>query len=1164
MRRLGALVVLAAVAAAQDKRLKPEQTANKVLAAFEAKNVAALKALAEKDNPDPWLVADLLCAQGKHDAAMAFAKAAPRKDVEKLPGYVASRRGKPANAAAHAAVLAANMAMSARDPDGIFKALAGVELDRATVVASRLLCCRAMGHSQRKDRDKSIVALRDAGAVALELGWLTRASFALSQVGVRYYLKGDMARARAADEQVLRIEEQLVRPEPFFVADALNRLARIHRDAREFAAARRCYEKALPIIRRTGKPRDVVVAFRAIGMTLLNEGKPAKALAVQKHALRVAGGLDIPKLKGTVLNDMGGSLSRLGRFRDALEVYRRALAHSEKARAASGIAVALGNIGLTQWYLGDYKEALEYQERSLKLKQELGDRAGVALTLGNIGLVHESRSAYAKALEYQERALKLKQELGDRPGTAATLENIGIIHFGRGAYATALEYYERSRKLEEELGDRAGAAGSLINIGNVHLARGAYAAALEFYERGLAQAESIGHRALTASALGNIGSIHWSLGAYTKALGYHERSLKIMEELGDRAGVAAALANIGAIHAQCDASAKALAYQERTLQLMKELGDRAGVAIALANIGRTHERFGAYAKALEYQERALRLSKELGARAKVASVLVSIAQLHRRLGAHARALAHHERGLALAAELGVLDSEVRHLWGRAETHIVLGNPAEAARAARRGVEKLPALVGRLAEGQGATARDRWTGLLDHGVRAGMQLDDPGEVLYFLESGRAGALLESLGSRRALKEVAIPGKLREEEIAARSAILEAQARHGSALKGRRRNEIRAARAALDDARGKMLEVVAKIQRAAKAAADVVYPEAADLEEIRSNLGADEALVLYALVSQDAMALVVTANNARNVALGKTARIEALLGKLALENPKEDPSAGLRLLRRMLVDPLGLDSTTKRVLVSPHKTLAYLPFALLLDGREVTYVPSGTTYGVLRAERTKRGEGVLALGDPDYGTKVAKQALLVLHRGGKLTRLPGTREEAKSVGDVVLLGTDATESGLRETLQKRERWRAVHLACHGLVDPERPLLSSLALSPGAGEDGFLTTLEVFSMKIPADLVVLSACETGKGKVYASEGIVGFTRAFMFAGAPRVIVSLWKVDDLATRALMTKFYELWKPGKTSTAAALKKAQEFVRGHEKWKHPYFWAAWQLWGLGD
>ena len=152
----------------------------------------------------------------------------------------------------------------------------------------------------------------------------------------------------------------------------------------------------------------------------------------------------------------------------------------------------------------------------------------------------------------------------------------------------------------------------------------------------------------------------------------------------------------------------------------------------------------------------------------------------------------------------------------------------------------------------------------------------------------------------------------------------------------------------------------------------------------------------------------------------------------------------------------------------------------------------------------------------------------------------------------------------------------------------MLSSLALSNAGEDDGFLTALEILRTKIPADLAVLSACETGKGKIVKGEGIVGLTRAFMFAGAPRVICSLWKVDDEATKALMIKFYELWNgeaalskaPGAASNgsngdgkngmgcAAALKKAQEYVRDHldkdgkRHWEHPYYWAAWVLWGL--
>jgi CHAT domain-containing protein len=247
---------------------------------------------------------------------------------------------------------------------------------------------------------------------------------------------------------------------------------------------------------------------------------------------------------------------------------------------------------------------------------------------------------------------------------------------------------------------------------------------------------------------------------------------------------------------------------------------------------------------------------------------------------------------------------------------------------------------------------------------------------------------------------------------------------------------------------------------------------------------------------------------------------------------------------------------------------VPFALLAGDREVVHAPSATTWLVLRGEGGRRGEGVLAAGDPDYGTARGPEGALLLREGAGLSPLPGTRAEAEAVGDVVLLGRDATEGGVLKAARSRPRWRAVHLACHGLVNPEQPLLCSLALSPGDAEDGFLTTLEVMRAAIPADLVVLSACETGRGTSYRSEGVVGLARAFMLAGAPRVIVSLWKVDDEATRALMVRFYERWNPRDGSAglpaSTALKRAMEFVESHEKWKHPYYWAAWQLWGLPD
>ena len=227
------------------------------------------------------------------------------------------------------------------------------------------------------------------------------------------------------------------------------------------------------------------------------------------------------------------------------------------------------------------------------------------------------------------------------------------------------------------------------------------------------------------------------------------------------------------------------------------------------------------------------------------------------------------------------------------------------------------------------------------------------------------------------------------------------------------------------------------------------------------------------------------------------------------PGSAAASAVATLRRLLIEPLALGKDVERVLVSPMGPLGYVPLSLLLPDRDVVFVPSATTYGILLRDREKRGEKVLALGDPDYGADVHGTALRV--RAGNVTnlpRLPATKAEVQAIANVSALRGKATETGLAALLEGEARWRAVHFACHGLVDPEQPMLSALALTADAANDGFLTALEIFRMRLPADLVVMSACETGRGRIYKTEGILGLTRAVMFAGAPRVLCSLWKV--------------------------------------------------------
>ena len=245
-------------------------------------------------------------------------------------------------------------------------------------------------------------------------------------------------------------------------------------------------------------------------------------------------------------------------------------------------------------------------------------------------------------------------------------------------------------------------------------------------------------------------------------------------------------------------------------------------------------------------------------------------------------------------------------------------------------------------------------------------------------------------------------------------------------------------------------------------------------------------------------MLTKDEARIVALGKSSEIAAACEALDADaTATRTPTARARArCATSSSSRSGSAKETKRLLVSPEGPLSYVPFAALVPDLDVAYEPSGTTYGVLLEEKDKHGEQVLALGDPDYTAKFDPIALDLYApvavaragatRGGRLAPLPGTREEAMAVADVTLLGKDASEAGLRAALAKKKgRWRAVHFACHGLVNPDRPTLSSLALTPEAEDDGFLTALEVLKMEIPSDLVVLSACETGKGKIVGRRG-------------------------------------------------------------------------------
>ena len=988
-----------------------EQAADAVLAAVKAKDAAALRAVAEQDQPDPWLVADLLCYRGEHDAAEAFAKAAPREDTKELPAYVEAWR--------------------TRKPD----------------------------KAERELRAAMLGAMR------------------------------------------------------------------------------------------VGKPQEVI------------EG--TASLPAMDTVLRIHLGL----IRGVALR----SLRRFGECADTLEHAAASAKEMGWLQVAASLYAAAGGSAKQG---GAWVRALSSYVAARALNEERGNRVGVAGALMNIGEVHVRLGDQRKALAAYEQALAECTALGDRHGAARVLQAIGGVHTGLGDYQQALATLERALAAQQGMGDERGAASVRGQIGIVFKNLGSYAKALTTFEQVFAEAKARGDKGGAATALGNIGVIHADLGDYTKALTFYEQSLAESMAQGNRSGAAVTLGNIANVHMSRRDYAKALATYEQALAEQRALGEEARATVTLGNMGGACQSLGDHARALAIYEQALAASKSMGDKRTAALALTNIGLAYQGLGDNPKALAAFKRSAEEARSIRATPVFVMAQVDLARLHLLMGKPARALAAVREALDVLEDLLGGLGVEQGATARAQYSSLFGIGVLAAVREEDAAQAVRFLESGRAGALLDTLDKREALrwKTESLSPELRQADLTARAA--ETAARHAydrAATREGSLKERRAAGAALDRATEEVREVASRIQRALKQQAGLFYPRPKTIYDIRDALGNDQALVLYGFFLDDAngldeaLALVLRPDGERVVSLGKVSDIAAACEALDATDPSVDQTVALDAMRKLLVDPLQLGEGVKQVLVCPQGPLCYVPFGALF-AQTIALTPSGTTHLLLLGEEREPGKGILALGAPDYGG-VSKGAQATYYRGRTLSPLPATRKEVETIGTKRLLGAAASEAGLREALPMSKRWRAVHFACHGLVDIDRPMLSSLALSNVGEGDGFLTALEVLRMKIPADLAVLSACETATGKIVQGEGIVGLTRAFMFAGTPRVICSLWNVDDEATQALMIKFYELWNPkeGKgLGAAAALQQAQAFIRGQDRWKHPYYWAAWVLWGLPD
>jgi CHAT domain-containing protein len=926
----------------------------------------------------------------------------------------------------------------------------------------------------------------------------------------------------------------------------------------------------------------------------------------------------------STLTNIGVIYAQLGEREKALEYYQRALPIFKEVGDRNGEASALTNIGRARWDMGEPQAGLEDYQQALNLFREDGDRAREAVTLNNIGMIYADLGDRKKAIEYYEQALPLRRESGDTRGEAVTLVSMGTVYHYLGQTKEALESYQQALPLLQQAGDPIVEGLTFNNIGSVYSDTGELQKALESYQQALPLFENSGYAAGEALALNNIGLLYSDLGEATQALEYYEEALALHRKINDPIGEGNALKNMGSLHSRIGELEKALEYYQQALPIFEAASNPRGKASTLSSMGVIYSYLKEREKALEYYQQALTIREQIGDRSGEATTLYSLGAIYSDSGEYDKAGEYFQQALSLTRATGERQSEANVLFHSAllkERQKQLEEGINLMEEAIAIIEQLRAKIdsSELRSSYFATVQDYYKYYIDLLMQLHQQQPNKGfdaRALEASEQARARSLLELLVEARTdIRQGIKPELLQREQLLQRELdILEKQ--RVEILTGDFTEEQKKALEAERDALlARYQQLQTEIRASSPAYAALKYPEPLTVAEIQRDILDEETILLeYSLGDERSYAWIVTKEEILSYQLPPRKEIVKAVVQLRNTFTREFTRKNLKFidkaadpLTELILEPLGDRLGNKRLVVVPDESLLYIPFSALsqpgttgeADGyqplmltNEIVNLPSISALAILReqtGDRPPAPKALAILADPVFGLddervvggngEIASADIPLESQqisraaeasGVKWDRLPGTRQEAEAIlaiasPDKVTLSYGFEANKENATSPELGEYRIVHFATHGLASDEKPELSAIVMSlvdkNGNWENGYLRLTDIFNLNLPAELVVLSACQTGLGTAVIGEGLVGLTRGFMYAGAPRVVTSLWRVDDAGTAELMSHFYQGVLERGLSPAAALREAQLAMWQQEEWQSPYYWSAFTLQG---
>ena len=1030
----------------------------------------------------------------------------------------------------------------------ISKQKAGFKDDKLT----KLLCKRVyliMSKAYRAINDNT-----NAIKYARESGEKLEEDTLCFNLGNMYFHQSKYTEARELYEKSLAINKEI--GDRNGEASCYLNLGAVYQSVGEYDKAREHLEKSLVIKKEIGDRNGEANCYVNLGNVYQLVGKYSKAKEHLDNSLVIKKEIGDRNGEATCYVNLGSVFLSVGEYDKAREHVEKSLVINKEIGDRNGEADCYVNLGKVYNLFGEYDKAREHFEKSLVIKKEIGERNGEADCYVHLGIVYQSVGEYDKAKEHLEKSLVIMKEIGDRNGEANCYVNLGALYTSVDEYDKARENLEKSLVINKEIGDRNGEAICYGNLGAVYRSVGEYDKAREHVEKSLVINKEIGDRNGEADCYTNLGNVYKSVGECDKAIEHFEKSLAIKRKYGDKPGVIRCCHNLGVLFLSLGKYPKANEYNKEALKIASEIGDRAGKAYSLLLQGDILSSLCRYVEAKEYCEKAKKESKEIGDRTLEARSYLILGQILFKDGENDTAEQHFNKSLAISKNIGDVSTHFESLEKLANVRSQEGNIQEATSYLLAAIEKCEKLRGSLRD------NDRWKiSFADTNSSSYRKLckllchiGNPELALHVSELGKARALADLMSAQYAVKNQV---SANPQTLAGIETIMDRE-RNCSCLY---------VSYSLDRIYFWILKRSQLTQFREIKGQELAY------EGRFKNL--DDFFATKSFRSFGMSTTELRKDESSNAMQGKSNSCKDdshegfQLGNESKEN--QGPKMNLPLCYKLIIAPVADLLDGSEIIIVPDRALYNIPFAALPDesGKtlsetfKIRVAPSLTTLRLIHDSPADYHSqtGALIVGNPDVGEVIFKGCLM------SISRLPSAEEEAKMVGRKLgvepLLGQQATKQAV---LQAMESVALIHLAAHG--DAER---GSIALAPSfrrpdkiAREGHYLLTMsDIAQVKLRAKLVVLSCCHSARGEIKA-EGAVGIARAFLGSGARSVLVSLWALDDEATKELMSQFYDHLVRGE-SASDSLHQAMKWMRcnykpnGNSEVKH---WAPFVL--IGD